>query len=101
MDNNLTTSQKPLVLPSSHQSTSSNLSPVLLDDRAIIALIDQMLARAGLSQAECCRRLGISPSSFNQYRLGRRSRPSLWWMVRLAEVCNARLFIEYPSKPLG
>ena len=91
---------QPFVAPSSHQSEVSNLAPVLLDNRAIVALIDQLLARAGLSQAEACRRLGITPSSFNQYRLGRRQKPSMWWMVRLAQVCGARMFVEYPSTPL-
>ena len=90
----------PTIIPSSHQVSSSNLSAVLLDNRAIVALIDQLLARAGLSQAEACRRLGITPSSFNQYRLGRRCKPSMWWIVRLAEVCGAKVFVEFPSKPL-
>ena len=91
----------PTPLPSqhTHTPTSDNLSVVLLDDRAIGAVVDQIMARAGLSQAEVCRRLGIHPTSFNQYRLGRRVRPSLWWVVRLAEVCGARVYVEYPSQP--
>lgn len=88
------------ISPSSNHSSSSNLAAVVLDDTAIAKLIDSLLTRAGLSQAEVCRRLGITPSSFNQYRLGRRVRPSLWWVVRLAEVCGAKVWVEYPHKPL-
>lgn len=92
--------QTPFIPPSSTQSAQSNLATVLLDDRAIIAIIDQLLARAGLSQAEACRRIGITPPAFNQYRLGRRLRPSLWWMVRLAQTCGAKIVVEFPPKPL-
>ena len=91
---------QPHVIPSSHLPSQSNLGAVLLDDRAIIALIEQLMARAGFTQAEVCRRLRIDPTTFNQYRLGRRTRPSLWWMVRLAEVCGAKIYVEFPSKPL-
>ena len=91
----------PVITPSSASSSSQSLAAVLLDDRAIASLVEQLMARAGLSQAEICRRLKIDPTTFNQYRNGRRKRPSLWWMVRLAEVCGARLFIEWPSKPIN
>ena len=96
----MSTISNPFVGPSSNYPTTSNLATVLLDHRAIVALIDQLLARAGFSQAEACRRLGINPTSFNQYRLGRRQKPSLWWVVRLAEVCGAKVLVEFPSKPL-
>ena len=91
----------PIPLPAQHQSglsSTPNLSPVLLDDRAIGAVVEQLLARAGLTQAEACRRLGIQPSSFNQYRLGRRRRPSVRWLVRLAGICGGRILVEYPTE---
>ena len=95
------TQASPIPLPSQHQSGTnpySNLAPVLLDDRAIAAVVDQLLARAGISQAEACRRMGIQPATLNQYRLGRRVRPSVWWLVRLAQVCGAKILVEYPAK---
>ena len=91
----------PIPLPSSSSPSTSNLAVVLLDERAIAVLIDQLLARAGLSQAEVCRRLAISPSSFNQYRLHRRANPSIKWLVRLVEMCGGHITVEFPSKPLG
>ena len=91
---------QPTIIPSqsSQPTINPNTATVVLDNVAIAALVDQLLTRAGLSQAEVCRRLGIHPTSFNQYRLGRRVKPSLWWMTRLANVCGARIVIEFPTK---
>lgn len=90
----------PVVLPSQNTANipNPNAATVILDGKAIAALVDQLLTRAGLSQAEVCRRLGVHPTSFNQYRIGRRVKPSLWWIVRLANVCGARIVVEFPPK---
>lgn len=97
-----TTSLPPIPIPSLSGPTARQATSVVLldDENALAALIDQLLMRSGLSQREVCRRLGISESNFNQYRLKRRVKPSVWWLNRLAQVCGARLLIEWP-KQLG
>lgn len=68
---------------------------VVADDRAIISLIEQLIAKSGLSQSEIARRLGIKLQSLNQYRF--RRRPGLKWIVRLADVTGAKIYVEFPK----
>jgi hypothetical protein len=90
----------PVPVPAAVYREKAPLSVVLADERAIVYLIDQLLSRAGLNSAEVCRRLNISESNFSQYRSLRRKRPSLWWFVRLAQACGARVMVEFPVRPL-
>lgn len=60
-------------------------------------LVQVFVERAGVSQAELARRMGIKPQSFSQYLGRRRVRPSLQWMARLALVCGGRLWVEFPN----
>jgi predicted XRE-type DNA-binding protein len=89
-------------LPSSATPTHNrpSLAAVIADDRAIMSLIEQLLDRSGLPQTEIARRLGIRKQSLNQYRHLRRKRPSIQWIARLADACGARLFVEFPARPL-
>ena len=68
---------------------------MVADDRAVIYLIDQLIARSGLSKSEIARRLGIKLQSLNQY--SRRTRPGVIWLARLAEVCGGRVIVEFPK----
>lgn len=97
----------PFPLPSStppHTSSSlgvvNDLTILLGDDRAIAALIDRLLDRANLSDDELAGRLGIRKSTLYQYRVGRRKRPSIQWLVKLVSACGGRIMIEYPTGPL-
>lgn len=97
----------PFPLPTtSHLNNSGSLNPVtdltvvLGDDKAIAALIDRLLDRANLSDAELAARLGIRKNTLYQYRVGRRKRPSIQWLVKLINACGGRLMIEYPTSPL-
>ena len=91
----------PTPIPSSSQPTQSSVAVVLNDDRAVMQLIELLLDRAGLSQAEVASRLGIRRQSLNQYRWLRRKRPSIQWFTKLAQACGARIIIEFPSRPLS
>lgn len=90
----------PIPLPSTSETPRSNTSIILTDEQAIVALIDQLIHRSGLSYSEVARRLGVLPNAINQYRHFRRKRPSLWWMNRLAAVCGARIVVEWPQRPV-
>lgn len=74
---------------------TSSLAVVLPDDRAVGALIALLLERSGVPQAEIARRLGIKPQTLNQYVWLRRKRPSIQWIVRLAQACGATIKVEF------
>lgn len=79
------------------QSASSPITPVVCDDRAIAKLLESLLHHAGLTPKEAANRLGMTSNSVRQYLAGRRSRPSLIWFVRFAELCGAQLNITFRS----
>lgn len=86
-------------LPSSPPYTPTRHAyTVINDDRAIMALIEVLLDRAGLTQAEVARRMGVTINTVNQYRWLRKKRPSIRWITRLAEACGARLVVEWPNR---
>jgi len=92
----------PVPLPSSAASSSSpNLAVLGQDPRSVQRLIELLIERSGTPQAELARRMGITLQSLNQYVRGRRQRPSLIWLARLAELCGARIVVEFPSRPLS
>lgn len=80
----------------SHPDPTYKQAAVVADDRAVIYLIDQLIARSGLSKSEIARRLGIKLQSLNQYP--RRRRPGVIWLAKLAEACGGRLVVEFPSR---
>lgn len=79
-------------------SLQSRLVPVTCDHRAIAGLLETMMSRAGLTTAEMARRMGVTPNGVGQYIAGRRTKPSLQWFVRFAELCGVHVKIEYPNK---
>lgn len=86
----------PLGHPNAH---SSPLTPVICDDRAVARLLEQLLEKAGITIKEAAEKLGMeSTNSVRQYITGRRVRPSLMWFVRFAEMCGARVIIEWPGR---
>ena len=91
----------PLPLNPSQSATPRNrLSVVVSDDRIILSLVGELLARSGMSDAEIAERLGVKRQSISQYRYGRRTTPSVRWLARLAELTGARLLIEWPARGL-
>lgn len=82
-------------IPTFH--STSTLTPLVCDERAISRLLELILIRGGLSINEAARRLDVAPSSVRQYIRGRRKRPSLQWFIRLAELCGAKVVIEFPK----
>lgn len=92
----------PVLFPNSAISTPSSAYVAVLDDeRAVMALIGTLIERAGISQSEIARRLGVAPQSVNQLYRKRRRRPSIQWVAKLAAACGARLMVEFPERPLG
>ncbi len=59
-------------------------------------LIELLIQRSGVSQAELARRLGITPQALGQYVKAKR-RATFHWLVRLAQVCGARVTVDFPS----
>ena len=76
---------------------TSPLTPVTCDERVMSRLLELMLNRGGLSIAEAAKRLGFSANNISQYINGRRSHPSLLWFVRFADICGAKVTIEFPK----
>lgn len=76
----------------------SSLTPVICDGRVISRLLETLLHRAGLTPAAAARALGVRPQAVQQYLGGRRTKPSLLWFVKLAEVCGARVYVEFPKR---
>ena len=87
-------------LPSSSPRVPTTLM-VTPDDQTILSVIRLLLDRCGLSQTEIGRRTGTSQEAISFYRRGRVKRPSIQWLARLAAVCGASLYIEFPQQPLG
>lgn len=78
--------------------SSTPLTPLVCDERAIARLLATLLSRGGLSTREVARRMGVTPNAVRQYLRGRRNRPSLIWFIKLAELCGARVLVEFPEK---
>lgn len=98
--------KEPRVILPSHQSipairATTPLTPVVCDERAIAGLLGMILNRAGLSVGEAAKRMGVSDEALRQYLKGRRTKPSLIWFVKLAELCGARVLIELPGSKGG
>jgi hypothetical protein len=89
-------------LPSSSNlpvvKSSSALTPLVCDERAISRLLATLMTRGGLSVSEMARRLGVGTNGVRQYLYGRRTRPSLIWFIKFAELAGARVYIEFPDK---
>lgn len=76
---------------------TSNLLPVLNDDRAVAGLLEMLLRHARLTPNDAAKQLGIHPSSVKCYLAGRRSRPSIQWFVRFVNLCGGVVRIEFPA----
>ena len=80
-------------------STSSPITPIVCDDRAIARLLETLLERAGLSTRQAATALGFSSSNaVRQYISGRRAKPSLLWFVKFVEMCGGQLYISFPPR---
>lgn len=96
----------PLVLPPALAiATASDAErpdrAALSSDPALFAdLLDLLLSKSGLTQAEVARRLAQAPQSIHQYRSRVRPNPSLKWFLRFVHVCGAKVVIELPSESL-
>ena len=72
--------------------------PVVSDPLALSALLDEMLERAELSQADLCRRLGLTPQTLSQYRSLRRGKGMrLSSFLRWASACGCQVVVECPE----
>lgn len=87
-------------LPAIKAATSTTLTPLVCDERAIARLLATILSKGGISVNEMARRIGVNTQSVRQYLHGRRCRPSLLWFVRFAELAGARVYIEFPKRGL-
>ena len=74
-----------------------DIKPLVASDDATAKLIAQLLNKAGLSIGEAARQMGVTPNAIRQYVKGRRNKPSVAWLVRLAELCGATVYIEFPD----
>lgn len=83
--------------PLRSSSTSSPITPVICDERAISRLLENLLERAGLTPRDAATRLGLkSANGVRQYLAGRRTKPSLIWFIKFCELCGAQVSITFP-----
>jgi hypothetical protein len=78
-----------------------DLAYLLGDSKAIAAVIDALLKRAGISKAEAARRLGQRTQTLQQYSALKRGGGrgvSLKWFLRLAAVCGATVKLHFPER---
>jgi hypothetical protein len=90
----------PAYIPVPVLGTSARAGKVayISDNPDIIAyMVDELVARSGLSKAEIARRMGSTPGTLGQYIYGRRRRPSFSFVARLAAACGARIKVEWPT----
>lgn len=70
------------------------------DGAAFAQLLRDMQRHAGLSTRSMARRIGVEPSSINQYlwkKRGRGGSSTLRWFLRFAEACGCRLYMTFPT----
>ena len=80
--------------------TSEVTSAIFSEGPERTALFRKMLERSGLNVIQASERMGIDYHSLSQYLNNRRVRPSMWWFLRLAKVCGATLYLEFPKEPV-
>lgn len=92
-------SESPSIIPSQNSipvfRSNLQITPIITQDRQIQRLLERLLSTGGLSVNEAARLMGTNPNSIRQYLRGRRNKPSLRWFVALAELCGARVSIEF------
>jgi DNA-binding XRE family transcriptional regulator len=86
----------PLVGPSTLPPPRERAT-LVADPELLPAILNHLLRRSGLSQAEIARRLGEARQSVQQYHSGVRPNPSLKWFLRYAQVCGAKVVVEFPD----
>lgn len=69
---------------------------LILDEKALIALVREIIDRSGMTVPQVAGKLGINPHSLWQYYYGYRRNPSLQWMIRLAGICGGKVLVELP-----
>lgn len=75
-------------------SARSSRLPLVCDRRAMVALLEMLKSRSGLSINEIARRMGCSKANVAQYLHGRRSNPNILWFVKYAEICGSVVVVE-------
>lgn len=77
-----------------------SIATVVDDDHTISFLLEELLDRSGLTFNDLANRLGITPQSLHQYRSGVRTNPGIKWLAKVANVCGAKLIVEFPNRPI-
>lgn len=100
MNNPTSSAPLPFLMPStaSEKATLPTRFPLLDDDQTVMTAISVLLERSGLSQSDVARALGVTAQALNQYACGRRRRPSVTWLARLAAACGAHVILEFPQR---
>ena len=73
------------------------------DPAAVKQLLRELKQRAGLSDAEVARRMGVSRQAITEVQnsfdtTDHPRKPSFLWVLRYATVCGARVILEFPGE---
>lgn len=85
-----------MIAPVSLTPAAKTIRALVVDERAMMMLVRDMINNSGMTVTEVSKRLGIQPSSLEQYYYGARTNPGVRWLVRLATICGAKLLVEMP-----
>jgi hypothetical protein len=90
--------QRLVPLPTSHLASSAiNPAPfrVLVPDEAsTVKLLEDLLKMSGLSIRQAAKNMGVEDMSLRQYLRGRRSNPSVIWLIKFAGLCGYELVVR-------
>lgn len=82
--------------PGSAHRTGVNIGKLINDEKSLAKMFQTVVERSGLTKTEICKRLDIRENGFRDYFTGKRKRPSLWWFIRLCDVCGAEITVHFP-----
>lgn len=78
-------------------ASHASLDRLVNDQKTFAKLLQTIVDRSGLSKREIARRININENGLRQYFNGRRKRPSVWWFIRLCNICGAEVTVKFPN----
>lgn len=80
----------------SAERTGVSIGRVVNDPKLLAKMFQTIVDKSGLTKTEICKRLDIRENGFRDYFTGKRDRVSMWWFIRLCDVCGAEVNVSFP-----
>lgn len=75
-------------------SSPATFRVLVPDEAAIVKLLEDLLNASGMSVKAAARNLGVQEMSIRQYTRGRRSNPSVVWLLKFANMCGFEVIVR-------